>query len=207
MHARLCKDQSSLTRSDFSRYAVWVRVQDYDRNESWYHEATEQTYRPWDGPLPLEPKSQFAFVLLAASIRLSSGVAYPGYFQPVTEEWDAPLPPRKMKDGTFTEPQQWSARHGGSPLSILALHCPVVFIEDKPYDFHLRRDPELRRRCVRDFYSAMDKRPEEVFPVEFSADPALVQGIVSGRIDGFYTFPLNRPFEIDRGERYLVDAV
>jgi len=206
MHSPLLKDQCSLTEIDFSRYPVWVRAQDYDRDESWFRECTEQTYRPWDGPLPLEPDSQFPFVLLAASFRLSSGDTYPGYFQPATEEWDSPLPPRKMKDGTFAKPLQWSVRRGGTPLSILALHRPVVFIEDKAYDFHLRRDLERRKGSVLDFYTAIGKRPDEVFPVEFSASLALFRGIVSGRLDGFYTFPLDRPFEIDRGERYLTES-
>ena len=36
-----------------------------------------------------------------------------------------------------------------------------------------------------------------MFPVEFSADPALFKGIVSDRIDGFYAFPLRfRPANI-----------
>ena len=66
----------------------------------------------------------------------------------------------------------------------------------------------LRQASLRELVIASNsKRPEDVFPVEFSADPALFKGIVSGRIDGFYTFPLNRPFEIDRGDRYLADTV
>jgi hypothetical protein len=203
MPSPLLKDQSSLAQSDFDRFPVWVRSQDYDKDEPWYREITEQTYRPWDGPLPLEPSSQFPFVLLAASFRLAKGGSFPGYIQAVTEQWDTPTPPRKMRDGAFTEPQQWSVRHGGTPLSVLALHCPVVFFADKAYDFHLRRDQELRRRCVTDFYKSVGKSPEEVFPIDFSAAAGLFKGLVSGRIDGFYSFPLNRPFEIDRGERYL----
>jgi hypothetical protein len=206
MPTPLLKDQCFLTEIDFRRYPVWVRVQDYDRDEYWFQDSTEQTYRPWDGLLPLEPDSQFPFVLLAASFRLSSGECYPGYFQPATEEWDTPLQPRNTKDGTFAKPLQWSVRHGGTLLSILALHSPVVFIGDKAYDFHLRRDPETRKKSVLDFYTAVGKRPDEVFPVEFSAAPALFRGIVSGRLDGFYTFPPNRPFEIDNGERYLAEA-
>jgi hypothetical protein len=206
MHVPLLKDESSLTSSDFSASPVWVRAQDHDRDEPWYGETTEQTYRPWEGPLPLEANSPFPFVLLAAAFHFSSGEAYPGYFKPVTEAWDEPLTPRKLKDGSLAKPLQWSARHGGTPLSILALHSPVVFVADKAYDFHLRRDLELRRKRVLDFYGAIGKRPEEVFPVEFSAVPALFNGIVSGRLDGFYTFPLNRPFEIDNGERYVDEA-
>jgi len=205
MSKPLLKDQSSLALVDFERFPVWVRSQDYDREEPWYSETTEQTYRPWEGLLPLEPKSQFPFVLLAAKFRLSCGSFYPGYFQPAAEDWDALIPGRKMKDGSFSEPQQWSVRHGGTPLSILALHYPIIFIGDKAYDFQLRRDHRSRRQCVLDFYIAIGKLPDQVFPVEFSADPALFKGIVSGRINGFYSFPLNRPFEIDKGDPYLAE--
>ena len=78
-------------------------------------------------------------------------------------------------------------------------------------DFHLvpfKLIYFLRQASLRELVIASNsKRPEDVFPVEFSADPALFKGIVSGRIDGFYTFPLNRPFEIDRGERYLTEVM
>lgn len=207
MSSPLLKDQSSLAQSDFNSFPVWVRAQDYDKDEPWYSETIEQTYRPWDGPLPLESRSQFPFVLLAASFRLANGESFPGYIQAVSEQWDAPIPPRKLKDDSFTEPKQWSVRHGRTPLSVLALHRPVVFVEGNAYDFHLRRDHGLRRRCVIDFYKSLGKRPEEVFPIDFSADPSLFKGIISGRIDGFYAFPLNKPFEIDTGERYLADAM
>lgn len=202
----LLKDQALLTASDFDRYPVWVRAQDYDRDEPWYPDTTEQTYRPWNGPLPLQPTSQFPFVLLAASFRFPSGETYPGYFQPAAEEWDTPLSPRKMRDGTFAKPLQWSVRRGGTPLSILALHRPVIFVHDQAYDFHLRRDLGLRKKSVLEFYNAIGKRPEEVFPIKFSADPSLFKGIASGRLDGFYAFPLDKPFEIDTGERYFSEA-
>ena len=206
MHTPLMKDQALLTESDFDHYPVWVRAQDYDRDEPWFSETTEQTYRPWNGPLPLEPAVQFPFVLLAASFRLSCGDTYPGYFQPATEEWDTPLPPRKMRDGTFAKSLQWSSRRGGTPLSILAIHSPVVFIQGKAYDFHLRRDLERRKKSVLEFYEAIGKCPTEVFPVEFSADSVFFKGIVSGRLNGFYSFPLDKAFEIDDGERYLVET-
>ena len=203
MDAPLLKDQSSLLRADFGRYPVWVRVQDYDREQPWYRNSTEQTYRPWEGSLPLQPRSQFHLVLVAASFRLSNGDSHRGYLNPATTEWDVPLPPRKTKDESCTTSNQWSARRGGSPLSILAIHRPVIFIGEGAYDFKLRGDLDRRKRHILDVYAAIERRPEEVFPVTFSADPSLFSGIVSGHIDGFYSFPLDRPFEIDRGENYL----
>jgi len=97
---------------------------------------------------------------------------------------------------------------GGSPLSILAIHRPVIFIAERGYDFHLKRKSrDSRTQHILDFYAAIDRLPEEVFPVTFSADPAHFSGIISGQIDGFYSFPLDKPFEIDRGENYLRDSI
>lgn len=201
----LLKDQYQLVRSDFDRHPVWVRVQDYDRDQPWFKDCTEQTYRPWDGRLPIEPRGPFTLIFVRASFRSSDGALYPGYFQPTTEDWDKPIQ-RRMRDGTYTPPRHWSQRRGGSPLSILALLTPIIFVGERAYDFHLRRDPERRRKQILDFYAAIGKRPKDVFPVEFSADPALYSGIVSGRLDGFYSFPLDRPFEIDTGAAYLDNA-
>jgi hypothetical protein len=108
-----------------------------------------------------------------------------------------------MRDGSFSKPLQWSSRRGGSPLSVLTLHRPGVFHRDQTFDFHLRRNADQRVQAVHDFYAAFNKRPSEVFPVKFHADPSLFAGIVSGRLDGFYRFPLGKPFEIDTGELLL----
>lgn len=199
------KDQFQLVRSDFDRFPVWVRAQDYDQNQPWYGACTEQTYRPWDGPVPIEPRTPFPFVLVRASLKLSDGGIYPGYIQPTTENWDKPIQ-RRMRDGTYTQPKHWSQRRGDSPLSILALQCPIIFIGEGAYDFHLGRDPERRRKHILNFYAAIRRVPKDVFPVESSADPALCSGIVSGRFDGFYSFPLDKPFEIDTGAAYLNNA-
>ena len=36
------------------------------------------------------------------------------------------------------------------------------------------------------FYEALGKGREAIFPIRFSADPALGTGVVAGRVDGFY---------------------
>ena len=38
-------------------------------------------------------------------------------------------------------------------------------------------------------------------------DAELFQGITSERIDGFYAFPLDKPYEIDSGERCLTNCL
>ena len=49
----------------------------------------------------------------------------------------------------------------------------------------------------------LERGPNAVFPVRFYADSNLAIGIVEGHIDGFYSFPLDKPFEIDTGESLL----
>jgi hypothetical protein len=38
----------------------------------------------------------------------------------------------------------------------------------------------------REFYAALQRAPDEVFPLSFSAEPGLATGIVTGRVEGFY---------------------
>ena len=203
MQMPLLKDVTALTWADFVQHPIWIGVHNNDYGEPWYAESNDQTYRPWTGSLPFEERSQFPIFLVAANFQLASGDNYPGYFNPASRDWDLPLPPRKMRSGEFTKPRNWSARRGGCPLSVLAIHSPTIFINEQAFDFHLRRDPERRKQSILDFYAAMGRAPQAVFPVKFSADPALFSGNMSGQLDGFYSFPLDKPFEIDTGEAYL----
>lgn len=206
MEEPILKDEYLLTPADFITHPVWIGVHNNDYGQPWYDKSNEQTYRPWDGPLPFQARSQFPIFLVHATFRLANGETHLGYFNPATEEWDKPLPQRRMKDGTYVQVRNWSARRGGSPLSILGLLHPVIFFGEKAFDFHLRRDPERRKQYIHEFFDTIGNSPREVFPVEFFADPALFQGIIAGRMDGFYIFPLDKPFEIDNGERYLDDT-
>jgi len=190
-----------LRPEDFVRQPVLVGVHNFDYGQPWYELSDEQTFRPWTGPLPFAEER--GFVLVAATFELADGSGYPGYFWAVRENWDEPLPPRKMRDGNYTKPLQWSARRGGSPLSILSLHCPVIFVGGRSLDFHLKREPR-RKAHIQDFYATIGKPPGAVFPVRFFADPKLASRIIEGRMDGFYTFPLDKPFEINTGAAELL---
>ena len=195
------KQEYDLCASDFVRHPVWIGVHNYDSGEPWYELSDEQTFRPWTDPLPFPNIRGIAQV--AATFELADGSVYSGYFSPQREDWDAPLPPRRMRDGNYTKPLQWSARRCGSPLSILSLHRPVMFVEGRGLDFHLRLREPRRTAHIKDFYAALGKLPRAVFPVRFYADPSLASGIVEGRMDGFYAFPLDKPFEINTGEAEL----
>ena len=197
------KQIEDLSRSDFELHSVWVGVHNNDSGEPWYAQSNEQTYRPWTGSLPFPDRGQFPIFFVAATFCMADGSVYPGYFNPASKDWDAPLPPRRMRDGNFTLPHQWSARRGGSPLSVLSLLRPVIFIGGQAFGFHLLRDPDRRKASVQSFYNAIGTPPDAVFPVRFHADPAYFNGIIAGTMDGFYSFPLDKQPEIDNGERFL----
>jgi hypothetical protein len=195
------KRDSDLTHDDFVRHPVWIGVHNFDSGEPWYELSDEQTFRPWTGALPFDERR--GLVLVAATFELADGSCYPGYFRAVREDWDVPLPPRRMRDGNYTKSKQWSARRGGSPLSILSLHLPILFVGGRPLDFHIRLRESRRTTHIKDFYTTLGKTPQEVFPVRFHADPNLTSRIVEGRMEGFYAFPLDKPFEINMGEAEL----
>lgn len=196
------KQVHELTEQDLLRHPVWIGVHNYDYGQPWYNEADDQTFRPWAEPLPFAEERGLA--LVRGTFELADGSAYPGFFSAVRHNWDEPIPGRRLKDGTYAKPLQWSARRTGGPLTILSLQNPVIFIGPRGFDFHLKRPPR-RKPYIKDFYAAIGKPPNAVFPVRFFADPGLSTRIIVGQMDGFFTFPLDRPHEIDTGETLLLE--
>ena len=198
------KQDCDLTPQDFLRYPVWIGVHNYDYGKPWYNLAGDEcTFRPWTEPLPFAENRGTA--LVTANFELADGSRYPGFFSAVRHNWDEPLPSRKRPDGSYTQPLQWSARRGGGPLTILALQRPVIFLNGEEFDFHLKRFPR-RKPYIKQFYAAIGKPPEAVFPVRFFADPTLSTRILKGRMDGFFSFPLDEPHEIDSGATLLLES-
>jgi hypothetical protein len=186
------KQECDLSSADFVRHPVWVGVHNYDPDEPWYEQSDEETFRPWNGPLPFSEAR--GFVLVAATFELADGSVWPGYCRSVRDDWDLPFE------------ASWSSMHGGNQLSVLLLQSPIIFIDGRSFDFQLRI-PELRKSAIRSFYTAIGKQPGDVFPIRFAAGSGLAEGIVLGRLDGFYNFPLGKSsFEIDAGEALLRDG-
>jgi len=197
------KQWGDLTAADFERHPVWIGVHNYDDDEPWYEESDEETFRPWTGRLPFAEGR--GIVLVAATFELADGSVYPGYCQATPDDWDSPLPPMTMPDGSRSKPSSWSATHGETKLSVMGLLSPEIFIGGRSFDFGLGH-PTRRRDAVRSFYAAIRKKPHEVFPVRFAADPKLATGIISGTLDGFFYCPMGgAPSEIDTGESFLGD--
>jgi hypothetical protein len=190
----------AFTARDFERYPIW-RVSSGDSLETRSRfEITDTTYSPWTEPVTkdiLWPRSKF---LVSGRFQFADGSEYPGYFQLVGTNWDDPLPPRRMRDGTYAKPLQWSARRGGGELSVLSLLSPEIFVKGSALDFHFHPVLPFRETHVRVFYSHTGKTPAETFPVHFETQHGIDGAVNSGVIPGFYRFPLGKPYEVNTGE-------
>jgi hypothetical protein len=197
------KQEPDLTPVDFERHPVWIGVHNYDSDEPWYEQSDEETYRPWTGRLPFSENRGIA--LVAATFKVADGSTYSGYCTAVRENWDEAPPSYTTPSGNKVTPQSWSATHGGTKLSVLDLINPSIFLNGHPFDFHLGVTGRRKSR-VRRFYTAIGKQPHDVFPLRFAADEGLTAGITSGKLDGFFYFPMGaESFEIDTGESMLGD--
>ena len=201
----ILRQLSDLILDDFKSNPVWVGVRQFDYDQPWYEKADDQTYRAWTGSLPLEVNYQFPLVRVLGSFRLADGSEFDGSFNPASRMWDAPIPGRKLPDGSFTPPKQWSKRHGGDPISIMSIHEPGIFVGGRDYGLRLLRDPDRRRTAVVAFYAAIKKKPAEVFPLEFYCASGLFDGITSGKLEGFFSLSFKGAREIDNGESYLTE--
>ncbi len=204
------KQEYNLSLADFSRQPVWVGVHNFDSDEPWYEQSDEETFRPWTGPLPFAEAR--GFVLAAATFELADGTLYAGYCRSVRDDWDASFEPMSVAEGT-PKRQSWSRMHGGSQRSVLLLQSPTMFIDGRPFDFQLRI-LSLRKKAIQSFYAAIGKKPSDVFPLRFAINSGLAADVTSGKLAGFYSFPLseitpkkksNVAFEFDTGEAFLRD--
>ena len=201
------KQREHLSLTDFQRSPVWVGVHNLDFAEPWHEDADEDTYRPWTGSLPVPAKP--GIVLVAASFDLCDGSCYEGYVRATPEDWDVPPPPRRMRNGEFTQPRRpHSALLGGSPVALLRFQSPHICVDWQWFGFwgsswspRPERSKERRQRFAerrREFYSAIGKSPTDIFPMSFHADPRLATGILSGQLDGFYLWDV--PGEVPQVE-------
>jgi hypothetical protein len=197
------KEIDEFTARDFEDHPVWrVSTGDSFLRRSRV-EITDTTYSPWKGPITKETIWPRSKLLVAGVFRFADGSVYPGYFQLVGTNWDDPLPPRKLSDGSIGRAPQWSARRGGDELSILSLIAPEIFHDGSLMNFHLHPVLPVRETHIRVFYGLFSKTPSETFPVHFETKYGTNETVNSGVIPGFYRFPLDKPHEIVSGEDVL----
>ncbi len=69
----LLKQIQNLRPDDFEEHPVWVLCHIIDYDEPWYDDTDEETFRPWDGPLPVNPSFATFLVLQRRFDRLDLG--------------------------------------------------------------------------------------------------------------------------------------
>ncbi len=158
----LLKQFGDLSPEDFQQHPVWIHVHVVDYGEPWYAEANEETFRPRLGPLPASPGE--GILLVRSRFTLADGRAFTGFITPEHAEPDELTP--WMTGLGIIQPQMFLPS---------GLRLPFWFGVLKP-------DPDQ----LKSVYDELRAPPDRIFPIEFSADPALAEGIVSGRVDGFY---------------------
>jgi hypothetical protein len=131
----------------------WVHTVDLD--ESWYEDTDEETFRPWNGPLPVGPEE--GMLLLRASLTLADGRSLDSFIT-------------KQLDG---EPLDLGERQ---PQLFLPSGTRVDFWEG------MFKPPVEQRNII---YFALGSDPSSIFPISFRADEGLATGRVAGKISGF----------------------
>jgi hypothetical protein len=194
------RQEEDLTERDFKTHPVWRIVRGGEDGTVPTVEINERSFSPWTEPITKDIIWPHSKVLVTGSFRFADGSVYPGYFQLVGANWDDPLPPRKMRDGSTAKPLQWSARRGGTELSILSLISPIVFVNGSSLDFDFHKMLQVRETHIRVFYMQTAKTPGETFPVRFETRYGIDSTVNSGIVPGFYRFPLDKPYEMSTGE-------
>jgi len=69
-----------LTSADFEQHPVWVHWQVIDHGKNWPGEGDEETFRPWNGILPVDPGE--TMFLVKAELILADGTEYDGFITP-----------------------------------------------------------------------------------------------------------------------------
>ena len=74
------KQFRDLVLQDLESSPVWVNCHVIDSDQPWYADTDEETFRPWDGALPVDP-SETMFVV-SAKFELASGDSLFGFLTP-----------------------------------------------------------------------------------------------------------------------------
>jgi hypothetical protein len=147
----LLKQFGNLKPDDFGAHPIWIGCHGVDSDEEWYDETTEETFRVWEGPRPVNIDEIF---LVAAKFTFADGSMHPGFVTP-------------------TESDE------GFKLLYLSLLDPMVFSPSgKRFLLWFGMSNEVE--AIANFYAAFGKTATEIFPIEFEARPDLTTGLARG---------------------------
>jgi hypothetical protein len=148
-----------LRPSHFASHPVWVQCHGLDDGEKWYDDTDEETFRPWTGPLPVDPAA--TLFLVQATLTFHDGTREPGFVTPQAAG--------EPEDMGRMQPSLW---------------LPNGKLEGF-WSGTIGRPPTERRK----FYAAFGKKADQVFPASCATRPGLTRGRSSISIAGFYYSP------------------
>jgi len=165
----LLKQFGELNISDFEYCPVWVGCHVNDYNKPWYNETDEETFRPWEGELPIQPKQ--GVFLVRADFTLADNTILKG----------------------FITPKDYCAKN-----EIIKLIQPqILHPSGKQISFWFGL-LEPSDDYIKELYSIFGKCATEVFPIKFRTTNRSSEGITAGTISGFYYLDCKSEIKIKR---------
>jgi hypothetical protein len=139
------KQFGDLTPADFDRYPVWISCHGEDEGEPWYEDTDEETFRPWTGPLPVDPSE--GMLLVRATLELKDGSDYRGIVTPAFKEGDlgAIQPQIFVGDESFGF---WGGMFGVRPEEKAAFYAGIDKPPDSIFPIGFAADPGLATGAV-----------------------------------------------------------
>ncbi len=165
----LLRQFGDLRASDFQNYPVWVSCHVIDYDEPWHDDTDEETFRPWDKDLPVDPAE--TIFLVQAPLTLADGTEMLGFIAPQT-----------------------AAKSGEKPD--LASIQPHMFLPDGTVVGFWSGMRALPPKEVSRFYAAIGRSQPGVFPIAFAARADLTIGIASGSVPGFCSVSAKGKIEV-----------
>lgn len=148
-----------LTADDFRRHRVWGACHSFDHEEPWFDNTDEETFRPWSRACPADPSK--GMFLVACDATLADGSRLQGFLTP-------------------------SAERGRQEADALGIVQPHLFLPSgKAVGFWggLIGIPQGVRSQL---YQALDRTPDQVFPMRFAAFADVATGLTEVTVRGFY---------------------
>jgi hypothetical protein len=153
------KQFGNLTQADFERVPIWVGVHTIDSEEPWYDETDEETFRPWTGGMPVNPK--IGMFLVRAEFTLADKSNYSGFITPV-------------------------AGRGKISNSEMGTAQPHLFLDSDRFITFWGGMLGFNDEAKTKTYEILNRTQKTIFPIRFKADRGLAKGRQQGKIFGFY---------------------
>ena len=163
------KQFGDLVPEDFDIHPVWVQCHTIDYDEPWYDETDEETFRPWEGKLPVDPME--GMFLVRANLTLADGSKLSG----------------------FLTPQHPDENEGKAHLGTIQPQLFLASGERVAFWFGIIKPSDTE---IQGLYSALGKSAEQVFPINCETQSDLANGIIAVSVPGFCSSGKRNKIEI-----------